>query len=583
MGVPMKILLISSIFLIASTIATPASALGPKLSPCEAKKMFDAMPLPPATPVAMVAGHAFRKVDVCIPIEIRAQWTNHYRRMDHSFYDMRASEVYPGEFWYRVDREEFVLVANGKNYAGGDKLLSISASGEACHNDNGPDLDTCNDWTVFSNAHVVTVPIFASKSGAFIYSYPTVLTADQTIPEGVNIMAPPFEFRKGPDSYSRPSIVEIDNLDLFDAAPIRYRELVDAAKRKRVVSKQVSWDKNEKTGTTTKHKGTLKLQIAFSRVCPKSFRVVLPAADEKLLFSDATPGSLKIEAEVGAFEQITREQESKITWTAPAKAGSQLTYDPPSRKGKRVAMTYRGLPQNNGDFGPTMITATLPGEGSCDAIRASVQVRLFFPRDAKNHPGGSDPNWFYYWSQTSARVGPKPKFGGGSEFCGKNTSKSDGTLGYYRYKYMPDHYLICDLAGLSTPFVFKTVQWQNNALINVTVKGIDVFGAASRHENSHYSHFKDWWFAYRANPPRVPPADLNKNSILDIKESELDPDGDLVPTSVENQYTDLDPTKKYSYPGPDDDEEILAWKEEANYKIGKADKEDWAKPGKQWP
>jgi hypothetical protein len=45
----------------------------------------------------------------------------------------------------------------------------------------------------------------------------------------------------------------------------------------------------------------------------------------------------------------------------------------------------------------------------------------------------------------------------------------------------------------------------------------------------------------------------------------------------------LDPTKKYSYPGNSDDEEILAWKEEANYKIGKADREDWAKPGKQWP
>ena len=34
---------------------------------------------------------------------------------------------------------------------------------------------------------------------------------------------------------------------------------------------------------------------------------------------------------------------------------------------------------------------------------------------------------------------------------------------------------------------------------------------------------------------------------------------------------------------PYDDEELATWFEEAKWKIGNADKEDWAKPGKQWP
>ena len=265
--------------------------------------------------------------------------------MDHSFYDMSASEAYPGEFWYRTDREEFVLVANGKTYSGGDKLLSISASGEACN--NASDEEKCNDWTAFSNSHVQTIPIFASKTGAFTYTYPTVLTQDQTIPVAVNVMPPPFKFRRNANSYASPRMVEIDNLDLFDADPFRYKDLVKAALRKQVVTKQVSWNKNERTGEATKHKGTLKLQIAFAPVCPKSFRIILPAADEKLLFSNATPGKLKIEAEVGEFELISPEQEAKITWTAPEKEGSQIVYDPPSRKGKRIKIDYKGLPKKN--------------------------------------------------------------------------------------------------------------------------------------------------------------------------------------------------------------------------------------------
>jgi hypothetical protein len=575
----MKKLALSLVLVFAIAIAVPATAQAiMKLEPCEAKKKFDAMPLPPTQPIALVAGHEFRKADVCVPIEIRAKWTNHYTRMDHSFYDMSASEVYPGEFWYRIDREEFVLVANGKNYSGGDKLLSISASGESCH--NASDIDKCNSWTAYSNAHVQTIPIFASKTGAFVYTYPTVLTQDQSIPEGVNVMAPPFEFRKSADLHSSPSIVEIDNLDLFDQNPFRYKDLVDAALHKRVVTKQVSWNRNEKKGEATKHKGTLKLQIAFAPVCPKSFRVVLPAADEKMIFSTAKPGTVKIEAEVGELELITPEQEAKITWTAPQKEGSQLAYEPSTKKGKKVTITYKGLPKNNGDFGPTTITATLPGEGSCDEITSSAQVRLFFPRDADNNPDGTEPNWFYYWNQTPARVGPA-KYGALAGKCASSpTNARDGVIGYYRYIYRDNVYYICDLRRLPGDFKFTAVQIKTKTPLtigDITTTGIDTFAIASHHENGHYKHFKEWWFQFNPNPIR-PSGDHMMGG--------YDADGDFIPDPEETARS-LDPNDKYTLQQYNsaikvDDEEYITWLDEGEWVVGSADGKDWAKPGKQW-
>lgn len=574
----MKKLCILLILLILSTIAVTAGAQEVKLTPCQAKKMFDTMPLPPGTAVAMVAGHEFRKADVCIPIEIRAQWTNHYWSFDHNLYDMSASEAYPGEFWYRTDREEFVLVATGMSFSGGDKLISISASGEACHYDGG--TNNCTDWTAFSNADVHSVPVNASKTGAFLYTYPTVITFDEVIPESVNVMPPQFEFKRSESSYFRPPMVEIDNLGIFDQNPIRYKELVDAALQKRAVKKHVSWDKDEKQDEATDHKGTLTLEIAFAPVCPKSFRVVLPPADERMIFSSANPGELKIEAEVGELELITPEQEARITWSAPTKEGSQLVYEPSTRTGKKMTITYTGLPKNNSDFGPTTITATLPEEGSCDAISSSTQVKLFFSRDESNNPDGTVPNWFYYWSQTSAKVGPA-QYGGLAGQCGGSSRNArDGIIGYYRYIHRDNVYYICDLRRLPDDFKFTAVQIKTKSPLtigDVTTYGIDTFAIASHHENGHYKHFKDWWFQFEPNPIR-PSGDHMMGS--------YDADGDFIP-DTEEIARGLDPNDKYTLKQYDssidvDDEEYITWLDEGEWEVGKADSQDWSKPGKQW-
>lgn len=574
----MRKLSILWILMFASIIAVPATALAiMKLEPCEAKKKFDAMPLPPTQPIAMVAGHEFRKADVCIPIEIRATWKNNHYSYDHSFHDMTASEVYPGEFWYRTDTEEFALVANGKNFSGGDKLLSISASGDACHNSYE---GKCNDWTTFGTSHVLTTPIFGSKTGAFLYIYPTVITKGETVPHMVNILSPHFEFRKSQDKYARPPMVEVDNLDLFDSNPFKYKELVDAALNKKKVTRQISWNKNEKKGEETKNKGTLKLQIAFAPVCPKSFRVILPAADEKMLFSTAKPGKLKIEAEVGELELITPEQEAKITWSAPQKEGSQLVYEPSSKKGKKVTITYKGLPKKNSDFGSTTITAKLAAEGSCDEISSSTQVKLFFPRDESNNPDGTAPNWFYYWSQTPAKVGPA-KYGALAGKCASSpTNARDGIIGYYRYIQRDNVYYICDLRRLPDDFKFTAVQIKTKTPLSigdVTTYGIDTFAIASHHENGHYKHFKDWWFQFNPNPIRPSGGHMMGS---------YDADGDFIPDPEETARS-LDPNDKYTLKQFNssidvDDEEYITWLDEGEWVVGSADGKDWAKPGKQW-
>lgn len=556
----------------------PVHAQAMKLKPCQAMEQARSLPTPPETGAALVAAHEFRKSDVCVPIEIRTTWKNNHYSYEHSFYDMTATEAYPGEFWYRTDTEEFVLVANGKNYSGGDKLLTISAAGDACNNSYE---GKCNSWTSFGTSHVVTTPIFGSTTGAFLYLYPTVIRTGEIVPEMVNIMAPLFEFRKSRDKYARPALVEIDNLELLDQKPLRYTELIDAARKKKTVTRQISWNKNEKAGEETKNKGTLTFEIVFDPVCPKALEVLSPVSGQRMLFTSASPGEVKIEAEAGNFVDVSPEDEKEIVWSAPEKEGAQLIYDPPTKKGKRMTITYRGLPKDNAAFGPTPISASLSVGGACDLIGNEVAPQLFFPRDATNNPGGTEPNWFYYWSQTPARVGPV-KYGALAGKCSAPAANArDGIIGYYRYIQRDPVYYICNLGRLSGDFSFTAVKIKTKnplTLDNVTTTGIDTFAVASHHENGHYQHFKDWWFQFNPNPIR-PSGDHMMQS--------YDFDGDFIPDPEETARS-LDPHDKYTLKQYDssidvDDEEYITWLAEGEWVVGSANSVDWAKPGKQWP
>jgi len=583
----------------ALTIAMmPAAAIAFKLKPCETKKKFDAMQIPPSQSIASIIGHEFRKADMCVPIEIRMKWDEHYKAGEHSFYDVKADEVYPGEFWYRVDREEFAIVANGMAFSGNDRMVSFSASGEACHHG---EKGVCDSWTPFGADDVKPHVILGSKTGSFQYGYPTVVTADEEIPHGVAISPPHFEFFRSKDSYSRPPMVDIDNIALLDASPLDYKEITKAAAKRLPYSKSISWDRNENIeDAPTDHRGTLTMQISFSPVCPSQFRIVAPEEKKKLLFSTSNPGELIIEADAGDFVGLTPEQIEQIEWSAPDKAGSQISYEPSTRKGKKIKITYTGLPKSNNDFGPTAITAKLDTE-TCDALTANKEVLLFFPRDSRNNHLPDAPNYYSYWLQTPAGHGAvngtDVRFMDLNAECGEDPR----WLGYHPRDTrlsVPgdtdsqpllvgrDHVYICDFHKYDNIYPgHPSTNFYMKGMINESLEfeGIDTFAVMLLHELTHRAHLRDWW-----NPtggyPKKGFYDANNNKQRDPSEAMIDEDEDFIP-DLREPLLGYDKTKNRSFNSPDPDmydEHHLTYSTAEKWTKGSADSKDWAKPGKQW-
>ncbi len=571
-----------------------------KLVPCETtKKKFDAMAIPASTPIALIIGHEFRKADKCVPVEINMKWTNHYKTIDHNFYDMEAAENYPGELWYRTDREEFVIVANGKAYSGDDRLASLKSSGEGCNHSYDA---VCDMWTPYGTGSVKAHNAAGSSTGALQYGYPTVITHEEEIPEAISIIPPHFEFYKHKDSYWRPPMVDIDNLSLFDESPIKYGELLDAMRKKKTYSKQISWKHNEKVDETpTHHEGNLSMRISFDPKCPTPFTIAAPEANKKYLFSSGNPGKVTIEAEAVAEADFPPELLEEITWSAPEKTGSHVTYEPETRKGKKIKITYEGLPEKNSDFGPTAITASVNVGSKCGVASDKREVLLFFPRDEKNNPAGDVPNYYYYWLQTPAGFGQVNKqdvfFKNRELECGENPK----WLGYHPRDTKlsvpsdpmsqpllvgKDFIYLCDFHKYDNGYAgHPSTNFYMEGLLNTTLswEGIDTFAVMVRHEATHKKHWQDWW-----NPtggyPKGGFYDANNNKQRDASEAMRDRDEDFIPDSKEPPLS-YDPTENNTFSVPGDqmfDEHHLTYDFAEKWAKGSADKKDWAKPGKQW-
>lgn len=305
-----------------------------------------------------------------------------------------------------------------------------------------------------------------------------------------------------------------------------------------------------------------------------NFTILQPASGEKMVYSQGQPAELTLNLEAKVTPATYANQ---IEWELPEIAGSQRTVEPADAKGAHLKVRYRGLPGDNNSFGNKSVTARVDA-GSCRA-EDSMEFSVYFPRDASNHPGGAKtPNWFYYWSQTKAKVGPA-RFGGTQGRCSSGGDFGGGKLmGYYRYQIQDKGYYICDLNNFGPAFSFQSVKWVGTLPDNRKVDGIDTFAVVSRHENGHYEHFSKWWQGHHTKNKFQ---DTNRNTIKDSSEQQLDKDGDWVPDSREPAYG-MDPHKKETLGAGVSDEELICWKEEAAWVPGSADREDWAKPGKQW-
>ena len=301
-----------------------------------------------------------------------------------------------------------------------------------------------------------------------------------------------------------------------------------------------------------------------------SLSITAPTAGVRVVFDSQNPGQLQLKLRA----QVTPAQyANQVTWDIPEIAGSQKQAGP--TQGDQVDVTYSGLPSLNNAFGKKTVSASVD-VGNCQ-VSESADFQVFYPRDASNHPGSDKtPNWFHYWSQTQAKVGPA-KFGGNSGRCGSGGDYGK-LMGYYRNKILDSVYYICDLKSFGPDFSFKTVKWDGALPENREVTGIDTFAVVSRHENAHYEHFTQWW---KGEHTQNKFEDTNQNGVKDSAEQKLDQDGDEVPDTLEPGYG-MNPKKKQTLGAGVPDEELICWKAEAAWQPGSADAEDWAKPGKQW-
>ena len=142
-------------------------------------------------------------------------------------------------------------------------------------------------------------------------------------------------------------------------------------------------------------------------VTPKKSPVTDPKdsgdGQNEFTFSDASPGVLTVnfKAKVEPSSADLSKVKDLVKFTIE-NVGQAPTWDATNPGGKSsvsgshlVAIAkFSGLPANNSDFGTKKVTI------ECDGQQVEqTDIEVFFPRDKSNNPGGSDPNWFYYWKE----------------------------------------------------------------------------------------------------------------------------------------------------------------------------------------
>ena len=276
---------------------------------------------------------------------------------------------------------------------------------------------------------------------------------------------------------------------------------------------------------------------------------------------------------------------SKMEWSKDNKGGKAAFV------GGFLTATVKfiGLPEKNDAFGKKIAMLLWNGR-KCD----EENYEVFFPKIAKNHPGGQagSPNWFYYWNMV----------------CGDPNAVFNASL--------PDY-------GQFSPTNPLEIQIGDSAgYVNTTLndKGIDCFAETVIHESTHRQHYRetkingrpdsdgDW---LQDSDERLgdlnldtvqDTEDANGNGVLDMGEdnglyrmeltlTEFNSGG--LARSVlygrQNQRIDQESevmtgTSMYhanTRGGDYDDEDDTCYAAESTWNTGSADAFDWANPGKQ--
>ena len=292
--------------------------------------------------------------------------------------------------------------------------------------------------------------------------------------------------------------------------------------------------------------------------------------DDQFVFDGNSPGVLEMEFEARVTPS---EYEQQVQWIIPEIDGSTCVLDPASAQGGKIKVTYKGLPDDNGQFGLKTIQAVV-SVGGCRA-EDSRQVKVFYPRDARNNPDGRYPNWFYYWKQTPAA---KPRgqlvnieYGGSTyDQCADPACPAQFTPGA---GHATIH--VCDLSRLGPDFQnrFPVLSLQSPYHLGWEIsRHIDTFAKAVIHEFVHWQCYHN--FRYGKTIEQMKAADTDRDGLPDTAEPQFHFD----PNAYQTHMATHAELKKI-----DGDEEWLAYTSMSEIPMGKYNPYDWGKPGSQWP
>jgi len=198
---------------------------------------------------------------------------------------------------------------------------------------------------------------------------------------------------------------------------------------------------------------------------------------------------------------------SQMIWGITPQSGWTEVQGPTAR------LMRSSLYWSNSDFGDHTISVSYE-DSSLITHTGSVTVKVFFKKYDETNPGNVDPNWYYYWSQTSATTG--------SHYYGGDNGNVDGE--YFsgdNFFYIYDHASETSEVGGG---------YRSNRPAGIEVSGIDLFAVVCLHENLHQTHYFDW-----------------------VATGLADSDGDWVPDAIEDSngngvwdWTDLNGDGTYN-------------------------------------
>ena len=332
---------------------------------------------------------------------------------------------------------------------------------------------------------------------------------------------------------------------------------------------------------------TLHLRLAGKTpTCERTpdvrIKIIKPVDQSRYVFSDEyalQKHSNRLVLDLEAQVEPARLADS-IEWIVPEIPGSTRSTVPASAsltpRGARLQVVYQGLPEDYKAFGRKTVTARVQA-GAC-SVEDRREVKLFYPRDAKNNPEGKYRNWFYYWRQTPAALpmGQNVRL----EFGGTEFDLCTGQHVMAIFK--PDHLFktihICDFTeklnhqfALTVPRVSRRDRSTLETYQLFTFTYIDTFAVAVLHEFAHFNHYHTWRSGKSAEQRAR--EDIDRAGIPDRLEREM---GFIVP-KFQTFWGDHDDFKNIN-----GDEEFLAYETAYDYPVGKFDEYDWGKPGKNW-